>query len=155
MTTGSAGTAAGGTAAGGPATGGVRGLALIVQSGGYDRVHYALVLAAGAAAIGRPAILFFTGRALRALLPDGWRTLDAADDGTGPAERDAVLAARGVADFETLLAACRDLDVRMIACEMGLRAEGLEGAALRPDLTVERAGVVTLLTEAGGAVVAL
>jgi hypothetical protein len=38
---------------------------------------------------------------------------------------------------------------------MGLRAEGLEGAALRPDLTVERAGVVTLLTEAGGAVVAL
>lgn len=136
-------------------TSGVRGLALIVQSGGYDRVHYALVLASAAAAIGRPAILFFTGRALRALTTDGWRTLDAADDGSAAADRDRVLRERGVADFETLMAACRDLEVRMIACEMGLRAEGLEGTPLRPDLTVERAGVVTLLTEAEGTVVAL
>ena len=135
---------------------GVRGLAVIVQSGGYDRVHYALVLASATAAIGRPAILFLTGRALRALLAgDGWRTLDPADDGTAPAARDTVLAGRGVGDFETLLSACSDLGVRIIACEMGLRAEGLEGAALRPDLTVERAGVVTLLTAAEGAVVAL
>lgn len=137
------------------ATAGVRGLALIVQSGGYDRVHYALVLASAAAAIGRPAILFFTGRALRALTTAGWTTLDPADDGSAAADRDAVLRARGVADFETLMAACRDLEVRIIACEMGLRAEGLEGVPLRPDLTVERAGVVTLLTEAEGAVVAL
>jgi peroxiredoxin family protein len=136
-------------------TTGARALAVIVQSGGFDRVHYALVLASATAAIGRPAILFFTGRALRALLAEGWRTLDSADDGSAPADRDADLAAKGVADFETLLAACRDLDVRMIACEMGLRSEGLEGAMFRADLTVERAGVVTLLTAAEGAVVAL
>lgn len=132
-----------------------RTLAAIVQSGGYDRVQYALVLASAAAAVGRPAILFFTGRGLRALLPDAPRTLGPADDGSPAGERDRALAVLGVADFATLLAACAELGVRFVACEMGLRAEGLEAAALRTDVEVEVAGVVTLLSEADGPILHL
>src|SRR5512144_454936 len=42
-------------------------LSLLVLSGTFERVHYSLVLASAAAAIGKPATLFFTDRALRAL----------------------------------------------------------------------------------------
>lgn len=125
---------------------GSQGLALIVQAGGYDRVHYALVLASAAAATGRPVTLFFTGRALPALLDGkGWRRLDFSDDGTSPEARDATLAHRGVATMEELLTACAELGVRFLACEMGWRALGLRDVTIRPDLSVETAGVVTLL----------
>ncbi|MDG5496870.1 DsrE/DsrF/DrsH-like family protein [Niveispirillum sp. BGYR6] len=125
---------------------GSQGLALIVQAGGYDRVHYALVLASAAAATGRPVTLFFTGRALPALLDGkGWRRLDFSDDGTSPEARDATLAHRGVATIEELLTACAELGVRFLACEMGWRALGLRDVTIRPDLSVETAGVVTLL----------
>lgn len=125
---------------------GSQGLALIVQSGGYDRVHYALVIASAAAATGRPVTLFFTGRALPALLErQGWRRLDFSDDGTSPEARDATLAHRGVATFEELLSACAELGVRFLACEMGWRALGLREFQIRPDLVVETAGVVTFL----------
>jgi peroxiredoxin family protein len=119
-------------------------LAAIVHSDDFERVHYALVLASAAAAVGRPAVLFFTGPAATALLPDdiergiGWRTLSGA-------ARDDAFATRGVATFAQLLEACRDLGVRMIVCEMALRARDIDAAALRGDLPLEVAGVVTLL----------
>ncbi|HET8727256.1 MAG TPA: DsrE/DsrF/DrsH-like family protein [Alphaproteobacteria bacterium] len=122
---------------------GLKALSVVVFDGGYERVHYALVMASAAAATNRPATLFFTGPALVALTPGGWRRL-----GGRPEARDAELAARGVATFEPLLEACRDLGVRFIACEMGLRAEGLAPADLDPRLGVEVAGVVTLLNDA-------
>ncbi|HYE50561.1 MAG TPA: hypothetical protein VEB20_13290 [Azospirillaceae bacterium] len=122
------------------------GLSIVVQSGGYDRVHYALVMASAAAAIGRPALLFFTGRALPALLEgNGWHRLDAADDGSAPLDRDTELAALNVATLPELMDACAALGVRVIACEMGWRALGMADPALRPDLKVETAGIVTLL----------
>ncbi len=46
---------------------GIAGLSLIVLSGEFARVHFALAMAAAAAAIDRPAILFFTNHALYAL----------------------------------------------------------------------------------------
>jgi len=116
------------------------GLTAIVHDGRFERVHYALVLASSAAAIGRPALLFFTGRSVRALAPGGWRTLDGA-----PEETEARFAERRVATFAELLPACAELGVRMIACEMGLRAEGLAPADLDPALGVEIAGAVTML----------
>jgi peroxiredoxin family protein len=123
------------------------GLALVVFSGGYDRVHYALVMASAAAAIGRPVTLFFTHRALPALLDDGgWQRLDPADDGRSPADRDRDHAARKVATLEELLEACGALDVRVIACEMGWRTLDIVQPVLRPGLSVETAGVVTLLS---------
>jgi peroxiredoxin family protein len=122
------------------------GLALIVQAGGYDRVHYALVMAAAACASGRRVVLFFTGRALLALLEGkGWHRLDVSDDGSSAANRDAALAARGVATFEELLAACSELGVRIIACEMGWRALDMDDPPLRQEATIETAGAVTFL----------
>jgi peroxiredoxin family protein len=140
-------------------------IAVIVQSGDFERIHYALALAASALAVNRPAVLFFTGGAIRALLRGdngfpGWAVLpaDAATAGahavgehieTG-AERDAVLKARGVGDFETLLDACVQLKARIIVCEMGLRAMAIERPALRDDVPVHVAGIVTLYEEARG-----
>lgn len=122
------------------------GLSVIVHAGGYDRVHYALALAVGAAALGRPVILFLTGRSLTAVLDgNGWQDLDPADDGTSPWRRDADLAARGVGTMDEFLRSLDPLGVRVIACEMGWRALGLERPTLRPDVTVETAGLATLL----------
>lgn len=122
------------------------GLVLVIQSGGYDRVHYALVMAAAAVATGRPVCLFFTGRALPALLDrDGWKRLDFSDDGTSPEARDATLAHRGVGTFDELLTGCAELGVTFLACEMGWRALGIREPVLHPGLNVETTGMVTLL----------
>lgn len=122
------------------------GLVLVIQSGGYDRVHYALVTAAAAVATGRPVTLFFTGRALPALMArEGWKRLDFSDDGTSPEARDDTLALRGVGTFDELLSACAELGVTFLACEMGWRALGIRDPVLRHDLNVETTGMVTLL----------
>lgn len=127
-------------------------LSIVVFAGGFDRVHYALVMASAAAATNRRVTLFFTGRALLALLAErqpgvpGWYELDAADDGSGADERDRTFAKQGLATFEELLAACVALGVTFMACEMGLRALGLPaGVTLRADVPVQTGGVVSFL----------
>ena len=127
-------------------------LSLLVLSGHFERVHYALVVASAAAAIGTPVTLFFTNQALFSLAGKGpggagWRSLPGAGGRTGGAIDDE-RRARGVAGFEELLGACADLGVRFIACEMGLRAIGLDAAALRRDVPIEVAGVVTFIADA-------
>lgn len=130
-------------------------LSIVLFAGGFDRVHYALVMASAAAATNRKVTLFFTGRALNTLLAEdadgapGWHRLDPADDGSRPAERDAAFTANGLAGFEELLEACVMLKVTVMACEMGLRALGLPtGVPLRPDVPVKTGGVVTFLNDA-------
>ena len=118
-------------------------LSIIVFDGRFDRVHYALVLASAAAATNRAATLFFTGQALPALTPGGWMRLQGE-----PEASDAGFKEKGVADFQSLIDACRDLGVRFIACEMGLRAAGISEAELDAGLSVEVAGVVTFLGDA-------
>ncbi|MBY0339219.1 MAG: DsrE/DsrF/DrsH-like family protein [Acetobacteraceae bacterium] len=115
-----------------------RPLGLLLISGGHERAHYALVLATGAAAVGREVTLFATNAGCRLLLADAPLVGDARED---------ALAAAGVAGIATLLDAARELGVRVIACDAGLRAEGLERAALAPG--VEVAGVVTFLAAVG------
>lgn len=135
-------TESGGTEGLAPAAGA---LSVIVFSGDYERVHYALVLAAAAAAIGGQATLFFTGEAIRALAAgDAWRQLPAAGGASG-GEIDDRYCRRGVAGFAELLEACVALDVRFIVCEMGLRAIGLTRRDLRDDVPMTEEGVVTLL----------
>ena len=129
-------------------------LSLVVFSGGFDRVHYALVMASACAASNRAATLFFTGRAVLALArPDdagrpGWHRLDPADDGATPAERDAGFAARGLATMEELLEACAALGVSVMVCEMALKAIDLTVEDLRDDIPATRAGVVSFLNDA-------
>jgi peroxiredoxin family protein len=110
-------------------------LGVILLSGAHDRAHYAFVIAAAAAAIGRPVVLFATNLGCHALCRD-W-------SGLADAGRDGRLEARGVAGLETLRDACLEMGVRMIACEAGLRAEALDPSLLLPDVQV--AGVTTFL----------
>lgn len=105
---------------------------VLLLSGGHERAHYAFVLLAAAAAVGRPAVLFATNEGCRALLAD------VAGD-----ERDALVQAAGVAGLAELRDACAELGVRLLACDAGLRMAGLDGAALLPGAEV--AGVPTFL----------
>jgi peroxiredoxin family protein len=114
-------------------------LSLVVFSGDFARVHYALGMAAGALSIGRPATLFFTMQAIRALTPE-WRQMPGA-------EADATHAARGVGRFEELLDAVVELGGSIMVCEMGLRATGIAREELRPEIPVVEGGIVTFLNQ--------
>ena len=115
-------------------------LGILLRSGAYDRAHYAVVVASGAAALGRRVVLFATNAGCHALLSD-W-------SGLADAERDARVRAAGVAGLEELREATRELGARLIACEAGLRVEGLDAAAVLPG--VEVAGIATFLEAVGG-----
>ncbi len=114
-------------------------LGILLLSGAHDRAHYAFVLATAAAAIGRRVVVFATNAGCHALLAD-W-------SGLTEAARDARIRAAGVAGLDELREAAAALDIALIACEAGLRAEGLEAATLYPG--VRTAGVVTFLSEVG------
>lgn len=112
-------------------------LSLIIQSGDYDRVHYALVMASAALAVGKPVTLFFTMAATSALTA-GW-----ADN-----SRETAFAADGLATFEELLAACSELDATFMVCELGLRAEKLDRGDLRDDIQITEGSAVSFLSDA-------
>jgi predicted peroxiredoxin len=117
----------------------------LLISGGHERAHYALVLATGAAAVGRDVVLFATNQGCR--LFESSRPLE-----SDP--RESALARRGVAGIGTLLAAAEELGVKRIACEAGLKAEAIAPDSLRQG--VEIAGVVTFLATVGsGQIVSL
>jgi len=118
-------------------------LSLVMLAGDFGRLHFGLVTAAAALAVNRPVTLFFTMGALQALRRDqGWRALPGA-------ARDDLLKARGLGQFEELLEACLALGAKIMVCEMGLQAEGLSLADLRPDLILEPGGMVSFLADAG------
>jgi uncharacterized protein len=121
-------------------------LGILLISGDYERAHYAFVLAAGAAALGRGAVLFATNGGCLALAED-WHGLHGA-------ERDAAVRDAGVAGFAELREAALELRVRLIACEAGLRVIGM--APERLQAGVEVAGVATFLgATAGGQLISL
>ena len=113
-------------------------LGILLISGGHERAHYALMLATAAAALGRPVTLFATNAGCRLLLAEAPLLHD---------PREALLAGCGVATLATLLEAAEALAIRRIACEAGLRSEGLAGATLAEG--VELSGLVTFLSSVG------
>jgi uncharacterized protein len=116
-------------------------LGVLLLSGTHERAHYAFMVAAGAAALGRRVVLFATNAGCRALLHD-W-------SGLSDAERDRRIRQSGVAGIDELREAARELGVRLIACEAGLRAEAIDPAGLLPD--VEVGGLATFFAEIGTA----
>jgi peroxiredoxin family protein len=112
---------------------------VLLLSGSHDRAHYAFVVASGAAALGRTAVLFATNQGCLALCQD-W-------SGLSDADRDARIEANGVAGLTTLRDACLEMGVRLIACEAGLRAEAIDPSLLLPE--VEVAGIATFLSAVG------
>ena len=115
-------------------------LGILLISGGHERAHYAFILAAGAAALGRPVVLFATNEGTRALCAN----LAGLDSATH-AER---VSAAGIAGLAELRDAAIEFGVRLIACEAGLRVAGVDAAALLS--SVEVAGVATFLEAARG-----
>ena len=121
-------------------------LGILLISGTHERAHYAFVLAAGAAAMGRRVVLFAANAGCLALCTD-W-------SGLQEAGRDAAIRARGIAGIGELRVAAIELGVRLIACEAGLRIDAIEPALLLPG--VEVTGVVSFLAAtAGGQIVTL
>ena len=115
------------------------GLAILLMSGTHERAHFAFMMAAAAASLGRPVVLFATNHGCRALRDD-WSELD--DVG-----RDAVIRRGGGAGLGELRDSARELGVRLMACEAGMQTEGIEAAALSEG--VEVTGIATFLDAAG------
>jgi len=113
-----------------------RTLGILLISGSHERAHYAFVVAAGAAALGRDVVLFATNAGCKALLTDWSGLTDAA--------RDARVRETGVAGLAALREAALELNVRTIACEAGLRAEGIDPGGLLAETEV--AGIATFLS---------
>jgi peroxiredoxin family protein len=113
-------------------------LGILLRGEGHEPAHYALVLATAAAAIGRPVTLFATNAGLALFHRDAPLSAD---------PREAHLASRGVAGIATLWEAAEELGLRRIACEAGMRVEGIAPAELADG--VEVAGVVTFLEAVG------
>lgn len=127
-------------------------LSVIVQSGDFDRVHYALMTVAAAVAVNMPATLFFTMGACRALArpsdgTPGWAHMRTGA-GESAAAYDAGLAERRLATFEELLEACVSLDARIMICETGLAALDMTADDLREDVPAEVTGLVSFLKDA-------
>ena len=121
-------------------------LGILLISGTHERAHYAFVLAAGAAALGRKVVLFATNEGCRALCTD-W-------SGLQEPGRDAALRSRGVAGIGELRDSALEMGVRLIACEAGLRIDAIGPEMLVPG--VEVAGVATFLqASAGGQLISL
>lgn len=112
---------------------------ILLISGDHERVHYAFMMAAAAAALDRRVVVFATNGGCRGLLAD-W-------SGLADAGRDARVRTAGVAGLGELRDAARELGVQLIACEAGLRIERLDAASLLAG--VEVAGIATFLFEIG------
>ena len=125
-------------------------LSIVLYTGAFDKIHYALATAAAAAAIGRAVTLFFTMDACKALGEyEAWRALPVSQtEAAHGGAMDDDFEAKGVATFEVLLASCVEMGVSFMICEMGLRARDLEGMKLRADVPVQPGGLVTFLNDA-------
>lgn len=124
-------------------------LSIVVASGTFEKVHYALVMATGAAAIGIPVTLFFTMGACSAIMADdGWRKLPSEKPDMTASDRDDQFKERGVATMDELIESAQELGIGFMVCEMGLRAEGLENHAMRDGFEITRTGVVTFINDA-------
>ncbi len=117
-------------------------LSIIVFSGDYDRIHYALAMASSAVAINRDVTLFFT--------MDGIHTLLRSDAHGAPdwSAREADYAAKKIGTAEEMLSACIELGATFMVCEMGLRATGIDPKDLRDDISITTGGIVTFLNDA-------
>ena len=115
-------------------------LGILLISGNHERAHYAFVLAAAAAALGRPVVVFATNEGCRALCAD-WSALHESG-------RDAGVRARGVAGIGDLRDSALELGVRLMACEAGLRLDAIDPDRLVPGVQV--AGVATFLEACAG-----
>lgn len=124
-------------------------LAIILYSGAFDRIHYALALASAAAAGQCDVSILVTMAAFRAFTPQGRDNLSLSDGVVGtsptPSTLDDYYHSHGIARFDELAEACVALGVNFMACEMGLRAANLTLQDLEASLQFSVSGLTSLL----------
>lgn len=131
---------------------------IIVHSGDLDKIYSALIIANGALAMGMEASLFFTFWGLQRLEKGGLEK--------GPLSKMNMLGlgrwmvkrrmkAAKVATLEKLLADFKELDGKIIACEMTMEVMGIKKEDLRTDLIDEYGAVGTYVQEARGSAINL
>lgn len=116
-----------------------RPLGVLLATPLFDRAHTALLMAASAAALGRPVVVFATQGGLHALCRDF-----TALENSG---QDALFRQRGVAGLAALRDALPPMGVRLMACVAGMQAIGLDPALLLDD--VEQVGAPSFLEAVG------
>lgn len=114
-----------------------RPLAILLAASSHARIHAAFTLAAAAAAMDRPVLVFAMGDGAHAMLA----TLDPVPE--------ALLAARGAPTATELRATAVELGAKLAVCETALLVSGLDRTALLPGMAIE--GVLTLLEAAQNA----
>lgn len=143
-------------------------VSLIVFSGDLDRVLAAFIIATGAAAMGQQVSMFFTFWGLSVLKkenqlsgktlfqkmmaltsPGSSQELPVSKMnyfGVGAKMFRSMMKDRNVSSLEEMIALARELDVRMIACEMSRDVLGIKESELVADL--ECGGVAACLADA-------
>lgn len=112
---------------------------LTLADDSWQRVHYALIVAAGGLSLGRKVTIFAGGRSVLAFAKD-WSALQ-------DVRSDSELAAQGVAGFSELREAVMELGADVMTCETGLKLASLSPADLMDGVSV--AGIVSFLELAG------
>jgi len=131
---------------------------IIVHSGDLDKIYSALIIANGALAMGMEATLFFTFWGLQRLKKGGLEK--------GPLSKMNMLGlgrwmvkkrmkAAKVASLDKLLSDFKELEGKIIACEMTMEVMGIRKEDLRQDLIEEYGAVGTYVQEARGSAINL
>lgn len=123
-------------------------LTVVVQSRALDRIHYALMLAASAAATGAATTLFFAIEGVEALKPGAFEALRTAA-GESAEDYGARLKKANAAAPDELLEALAELGARFAACDTGLAVAGAAPSDLREDLGIDVTGLTEILASAG------
>ncbi len=131
---------------------------IIVHSGDLDKIYSALIIGNGALAMGMDASLFFTFW--------GLQRLKKGDLEKGPLSKMNMLGLgswmmkrrmkkANVAPLETLLQDFKDLDGKIIACEMTMEVMGMRKEDLHEDVIDEYGAVGTYIKEANESAITL
>ncbi len=125
-------------------------LTMILHSGDLDKAMAAFIVAAGAAAKGMGVTIFFTFWGLNVIKKGGMGKAKLSKmhmGGLGTAMMKKLMRKNNVAPLNELLADCKDLGVRLVACEMTMGIMNVPKEQLVSEVT-EIGGVGTYLDAA-------
>ncbi|MGZ7049828.1 MAG: DsrE/DsrF/DrsH-like family protein [Methanobacterium sp.] len=118
---------------------------IIVHSGDMDKLYSAFIIANGALSMGMEASLYFTFWGLQVLLKDG---LEKSSQSKMGMDLEMMLKKANVVSLEKLIKDFKELDGKIIACEMTMDVMGIKKEDLREDLIDEYGAVGTYINEA-------
>jgi peroxiredoxin family protein len=111
---------------------------IILHSGDLDKALAAFILASGAAAKGTKITMFFTFWGLKVMQKGKASKIKLSKmnmGGLGTAMIKRLMKKNGVASLEELIADCKELGVRLIACEMTMGLMNVPKEELIPEVT--------------------